>query len=78
MDLDGAPEPTVTYEEGSLHNGGGGTNTAHAAKGNTIHPQDILALQDIDPVLNMKMNLVNNVCGSRFPPPLFPAYSCRF
>ena len=26
--------------------------------------EDILSLEDLDPALNMKMHLVNNVCGS--------------
>lgn len=39
------------------------------ADGSSITGDDILALQDLDPVMNMKMHLVNNVselqCESR-------------
>lgn len=35
------------------------------ADGSSLHAgEDILALQDLDPVLNMKMHLVNNVSGN--------------
>ena len=36
------------------------------ADGSSLHAgEDILALQDLDPALNMKMHLVNNVSGNK-------------
>ena len=32
-----------------------------AADGSSLNGEDILALQDLDPALNLKMHLVNNV-----------------
>lgn len=57
------------------------------ADGSSINSaSDILALQDMDPVMNMKMHLVNNVSASGFggffpeassPPPAYVASTDR-
>jgi hypothetical protein len=44
------------------HGGLLGPDDVRAADGSSLRSgEDILALQDVDPVLNMKMHLVNNV-----------------
>lgn len=46
----------------SMENSAGVRGTVHEAMANG-ESEDILALQDLDPALNMKMHLVNNVRG---------------
>lgn len=42
-----------------------GPDDVRIADASSLHSgEDILALQDLDPVLNMKMHLVNNVSGN--------------
>ena len=45
---DGGSDPRGTVDEAKIKGEG----------------EDILSLEDLDPALNMKMHLVNNVCGS--------------
>lgn len=45
-------------------------NDIRSADGSSIQRgEDLLDLQDLDPAMNMKMHLVNNVSGN---PPIFP------
>lgn len=52
-------------EEKKLGTGGQGgvleADDVRNADGSSMTGSDVLALQDVDPVLNMKMHMVNNV-----------------
>jgi hypothetical protein len=46
------------------HNGLLGDEESRNGDGSSVNGSDILSLQDIDPAMNMKMHLVNNVSVS--------------
>lgn len=69
------PETPPLYQ--AEHGGGGGVaskadvetaghgpNELLSMDGSSMRGEDILSLQDLDPALNMKMHLVNNVSAS--------------
>lgn len=43
------------------HDGVLESNDVRNADGSSVDGSDVLALQDVDPVLNLKMHMVNNV-----------------
>ncbi|KAK3934771.1 hypothetical protein QBC46DRAFT_70157 [Diplogelasinospora grovesii] len=57
MSEDGNPKLEASQKEEKL---GGAVPDVRAADGGSLNGEDILALQDLDPALNMKMHLVNN------------------
>ncbi len=66
MSTEESPRLEAAQDEKKLESGHEGVPHVpdiRAADGSSLKGEDILALQDLDPALNMKMHLVNNVRG---------------
>lgn len=57
VDVDAEEKKLGTGDHGGVFESGDVRN----ADGSSMTGSDVLALQDVDPVLNMKMHMVNNV-----------------
>ncbi len=55
-----SPRPDEAQQEKGIFNDA--SPDLRGADGGSLNGEDLLALQDLDPALNMKMHLVNNVC----------------
>ncbi len=59
MSEESSPRPDAVQQEKGIFNDA--SPDLRGADGSSLKGEDLLALQDLDPALNMKMHLVNNV-----------------
>lgn len=73
MSLEGSPPTRAIDKDAAMDEGKHGRTTSLASDLMSQGKGEVFSLEDVDPALNAKMRLVNNV---RQPPNLYGVYLC--